>query len=123
MKHAIIHVKGKEVIDMIQALDGGVLASLEIGDKERLAEAPDKSGGYNFKVYDEECSVPFEDLENNKKINELIQKIKSLEEENKELKNKLALTESEKENINSDYLELKETVSKQPVKPTRMRSY
>ena len=112
MKEILIHIKGNDLPSILQALDGGVAASLELGDKERIAEAPDKSGGYHFKLYDSDCPLDFGDLTNEKQLKVRIAEIVKLEE-------KLG----EAEIIEDDYMKLKEETKKPAVAPKRMRAY
>lgn len=127
MKAVLIHVKGKELTNIIQALDGGVLASLEMGDKERKAEAPDKSGGYHFKLYEKDsCPHQFGDLTNEKDFAILNKLLKQKDAEIAELKKGLDTAKTNNEELMDDYLEIKKVAEQpEPAPKTskRLRAY
>ena len=125
MKHLLVHVKGNAVTDLINALDGGVLASVELGDKDRKAEAPDKSGGYHFKLYDDSCPVSFDDLENESTVASLTKQVEELKAKLESVSGKLDVSKDKNEELSSDYLELKKVVTEaKAAKPAkRLRAY
>lgn len=125
MKHYLVaQVDAKELSGLIGAIDGGIAASIEMGDTERKAEAPDGSGRYCFKIYDAQ-QLAFGDLLNEKEISALKGKINALEVENENLRKELGLANTKVTEVNKENTNLKEEVkeAKRPKRFKRLRSY